>query len=549
MLLVAFAFASPAEDAAVAELERARSMALPDAGTPYFVAVDVLEGNVSECFAEGGAIVRRNAEPHRELRAEVRTGDYHIDSSNVSSFGMGGVRSRILPIEDGADALRREIWLGLDAAYKSAVEQYSTKQAARRDRPPQAWDDFAKISPLQLPYVAPAATLPVETACTLAQELSLRVQVPGVEVGQAVIRDWQGARLTVTTEGTRAWRPTQYTVVRVEGSTTLADGTPASDSRSWVVRSASRLPGAAELQAGAQAVASWLAGLEKAEKQDDYLGPVIFEEQAAVELFSQLLAAEVTGTGAEEDADSGGMFRAGAPLSGRIGRRLLPDGWSVTDDVAAWPEAAAAYLADHEGVRPQRVELVKDGVVKTLLMSRIPSKDQAVSTGHGRSLGDGRRVAVPAGIKVSAKHLVSRKALRKQAIRLAAETGRDYVLAVRHITPPALAETLEITISGEGPPPGLGDPYEVVRIFADGRETPVRPMSFVGVDRRLLRDIVVASAGIGPVETLDGPPGPARYQVGATGGLAQVWDVPMVLVAEVELTAKTGGDPRVLKVE
>ena len=46
---------------------------------------------------------------------------------------------------------------------------------------------------------------------------------------------------------------------------------------------------------------------------------------------------------------------------------------------------AGSYDFDNEGTPAQRVEVIKDGVLKNFLMSRMPIKDFGVSNGHGRN--------------------------------------------------------------------------------------------------------------------------------------------------------------------
>jgi hypothetical protein len=105
-----------------------------------------------------------------------------------------------------------------------------------------------------------------------------------------------------------------------------------------------------------------------------------------------------------------------------------------------------------------------------------------------------------------------------------------------------------VTFTGEGPPAGLAPPYEAYRLYADGRRVPVRSLSFVGVDRRVLKDVVMAGESAGPVDMLDGAPGPGRYQIGPTGGIPVTWDAPPVLIAEMELSSRPGGEPRALTI-
>lgn len=551
MILLAAALAAEpvVEQAIKVEMDRALAgLRIEGRPSPYVLMYDLLDGQVTTTFAEFGAVLSQSDDRYRNLRVDVRVGDYTRDNSNFSSFGAsGGVSARRLPAEENLVALRRETWLATDQAFKDAVEQYARKEAALRGNTTPRPPDFAPITPLDVPFdgsAAPVADGPGTRA--LAERLSaVLAEYPAIEVGQAIARDWQGWRLVLTSEGSRVWRPTGYTVVRVEGMVRLGDGGEMRDSRSWVVRRPADLPPEADLVEEIRAMAGWLTTMPAAPKEGDYLGPVLFEGPAATEVFAQLLPGEVLGTPSElEDGDDGSRFR---PNNARLGRRLLPLGWEVRDDPLR-AGALGAYPSDQEGVVPVAVELVKDGVLRDVLMSRVPSSDRSASTGHGRSLGNDRRAAMPAVVSVVPPRVVPMKRLRAQGLRLAAQTGRDYLLVIRRIEPPVLSGDLDIAFTGEGPLPGLTRPYEAFRLYRDGREEPVRSMQFSGVDRRVLKDIALAGPGEGLVDTLDGPPGPGRFQIGPTGGIPVSWEVPAILVTEVELTGSGSGEPRVLKI-
>ena len=74
-----------------------------------------------------------------------------------------------------------------------------------------------------------------------------------------------------------------------------------------------------------------------------------------------------------------------------------------------------------------------------------------------------------------------------------------------------MEENLEFSVTGDEPMAGLTTPIEVVKLFADGREEPVRGLRFVGADRRTLRDIVAAGKTGSPVQMLDVPGGSDRF--------------------------------------
>ena len=86
-----------------------------------------------------------------------------------------------------------------------------------------------------------------------------------------------------------------------------------------------------------------------------------------------------------------------------MGRRLLPFGWSVVDDATMKRKLNGSYAYDAQGVAPTRVNLVENGVVKDLLMTRIPRGEFTESTGHARASGGDRYVALPSVVTVKPK--------------------------------------------------------------------------------------------------------------------------------------------------
>lgn len=533
------------------ELDRAMSgLVLPNQRPPYWIQTEVLDGDVATARASLGALIAAEHDPYRNLRAEVRVGDYTQDSSNFEGGlgGRDGVMNRGLPLEDVPEALQREIWLALDDAYKGATEAYTAKVAARqghdKKRPPDLSPAEALITePLTRPAADGEAT--VRWVRALSGALA---DLSELEDVTAVARDWQGTRLLVSSEGTRAWLPTGFTVVVVQASTRLADGATLRDARWWVVRSPDRLPSLEQMSAEVRRMGEDLVARRQASVVEDYLGPVLFEHEAAVELFRQLLPAEICGTPPTESAPDGfGEPGSESQPVARLGRRLLPAGWSVWDDPDSLPGEAGAYAYDFEGVPAERVELVEDGVVRDLLMSRIPRTELNRSNGHGRSLGMERRAALPAIVHVQAPRTHTRRNLERRALKLARQAGQPWALVVTRILPPSLAGDFEIAFSGDAPLSGLTAPVEAYKLFPDGHREAVRGLSFVGVDRRALREIVAAGATGEPAGVLDSTPNSGRFSLGEVGGLPVTWVVPTVLLAELELRGSSGGEPRVLQ--
>lgn len=538
--------------AAEHELARALSMQLPDQPKPYYIGYEFLDGQVATASARSGVLDSFDHDPYRAVRVEVRVGDYDLDNSRYQGdFGeREGVVQRTLPDDPIPVALRRELWLATDEAYKGAAEQYSGKLAAREGRP-EPEDPVPSFQPVESVQTAPVQGPDIDTEAITARVRALSAairDIDGLENAEAIARDWVGQRILVNSEGTRAWVPTGFSVVRVEGIVRTDDGTRMRDCRWWVARTPDELPPLDDMVAEVQQMTQGLRTSLEAPRQPDYLGPVIFEGAAAVEFFRQLLPPEISGTPPPEQAPDpyAEVDFAPAPTA-RIGRRLLPEGWTVTDDPTSAEGTAGYYTRDFEGVEARPVRVVEDGVLKAVLMSRIPRGDTDGSTGHGRGLGGDAREAMPGAVRVLPARSVSDKRLRKRALSLARGADLPYVLVVRRVEPPALAEDFEVAFTGDGPLAGLTRPLEVVRLYRDGHEEPVQPtLSFVGIDRRVMRDIAAAGAIDDWVGVLDAPAGPRRFSIGSVGGLPAAWAVPSVVITEVELRSGGGGQPRAL---
>ncbi len=527
------------------ELDRSlTSLALPGEQPPYWIAYDVVDGQVATVYAEAGAVLTQDQGPHRQLRVEVRCGDEAFDSGNFDALGEpNGVVVGGLPLEDEPLALRREIWLHTDQAYKDAVEQLSRKSAelSVEDLPGPAQ---APIAPQLTDPVAPLA-VDGERIAELVTHLSgMLAQDPALEEVVAAGRDWQGTRVTVTSEGTSIVRQTGHAVLRIEAVLRTADGSRVRNGRWWVARSAAELPALVELEHQVRDLQTWLHAMGDAPVLDDWLGPVLFEGPAAVEVFRQLVAPEVAGTPpVREGRGPWGAEPVDRPRA-RVGRRLLPQGWTVVDDPGL--DQPGQLGLDHEGVPAQRVALVEDGVVRRLLQSRVPWGDSPRSTGHARAGGGDRREAVPTNIAVVPPDSLSGRKLERAALRLARQTGQERVLVVRRLEPPSMTEDFDVHFTGEGPPPGLTPPYEAYLLYADGRREAVRGLGFHGVDRRALRDIVAAGEPGDWHGVMDAEPGPQRYLIGAVGGMPAAWSAPAVLISELELHGSGGGEPRIV---
>ena len=209
-----------------------------------------------------------------------------------------------------------------------------------------------------------------------------------------------------------------------------------------------------------------------------------------------------------------------------MGRRLLPAGWSVKDDPSSTPAGfAGARPIDREGVRARSIELVEDGYVRDLLMTRVPRLDREATTGHARGpVGSAPSARMTWWEVTPAKGLSARAFDRKVAAARKAARA-DAVLVVRR---------MEGGWDGD-----LPDVLDASWRFPDGSEAPAVALRFEGVDRRTLRQVAAATAAV-TVRPYLGSNRPGGYAPATRGVPMGVIAPRAVLVEDLEVVF--GGD-------
>ncbi len=531
-------------DALAAEMARnASSLKLPDAPPIYHLRYHLTDLRTTYGAASFGGLVEHQARNARRLGMQLRVGTPGLDNTGFGGWETGS-GSRGLPARPLGRADRLEAWLLTDEVYKEAVEQHARKVAVFTP-PADHPGDFEVLPPTVWDG---GVTDPPDGDALMERVRRLSgvfARVPGLEGGRAVLGSEAGFDWIADTDGTRVRRPWAEVSISAVAKVRAADGMLLSDHLLWSVRRPDQLPAQAEMEAAVEAVARELAGLAGAELFDEeYVGPVLFEDQAALELFRHLLIPQLEGTPPvrpfeeflEEHGRSTGT-RAAALV--RLRRRVLPLGWSVSDDPLRDPGHPASYTHDAEGTPARAVELVGDGIVRTVVMCRTPRKGVPGSNGHARGGAGSRLQGRVTLTEVQPGERLERAALRKRALRLASSYGLDHVMVVRRLLddsflPPEFFGEEQQTLM-------LPPPVAVYRVYADGREEPRRGAAFAGVHRWVLRDIMAAGPQVDG--TYMAPHESGGRRGGVIIGLPTWLSAPEVLVGEMELVP-VPPDPR-----
>ncbi len=496
----------------------ATDLALEDGAPPQRAVMATLDHYHHRAVAEFGSLLTSAGRRSRPARLEVVVGSDQLNSSRFKTRDRLDkvVRSANLVVEDVGAALERDLWLVSDKAYKAAVKQLMVKSAALAalggEPPPPDWSPAEAVE-----SVTGDAPRPVDGALLeeIAVTASARLRGLGLDHGEVAARAVDARFYLVTSEGTSLVQPEGYAVVFAEAALRRDDGVEVKDHRQWVAATVAELPPLKAIADEVEAMGRNLVARAQAEPVDYYEGAVVFEGRAAVDLLRYLATEQLCGTPPPPDAQQNydALTRSGP----RLGRRLLPAGWSVTDDpTRALPGLPGAYAYDRQGVAARAVDLVEDGYVRDLAMSRVPRRELPSSNGHARGLVQADWSARLSVWHVQPDRNLSGRAFDKALARVLKATGADQVLVVRGLA-----------LGKHG---ALPRPTDAVWVAADGTETPALSLSFAETSRRTLRDIAAAGGGEQTVAYLE--PRELDDKPMETSGLPTVLTAPQQLLVE-----------------
>ena len=458
------------------ELDRSKSqLKMENVPGPYYIEYRLSDGDQYDAEAAFGALRIDQRAHARSIRVVVRVGDYKQDSY----YGPGIGAISLAPIDDDPMALRRQIWIATDQAYKAASEALAMKKAALRQyTADQLFDDFSHAPVLQ--SIQPLARLdfdPKPWKEMLEKATSLFRRDPKIESLTAGLRFRAVNQYLVNSEGivTRSG----YTVyfLNVAGSTQADDGMRLFRSPYYTSASLAELPTAEKLEADTSKMLDTLKGLREAPVVDeDYRGPVLFSADAASDIFNGMVARNVLGIRPKP----GDSARTTGDYASNYKSRVLPTFLSVIDDPTEpsfeGKTLVGAYTTDDEGVRATKVPVIEDGMLVNYLLGREPIRDFPESNGHGRA-GPGQFTSPNIGVlTIESKHPLSPQDLKEKLIDLCKQEGKPFGYYV---------ETLRGTSY---------EPLLLYRVYEkDGHEELVRGAVFDELDTRALRNDLVAA--------------------------------------------------------
>jgi len=456
------------------ELDRSKSqLKMENVPAPYYIEYRLSDVDEYSAEAAFGALRQDQRMHARSLRVVVRVGDYKQDSY----YGPGTGLVTFAPSDDDSIALRRELWLATDRAYKAASEALASKKAVLSQyTADQPFDDFARAPALESvgPFVkldfTPAPWKETLEKVTNLYRTDAKIQSLSAYVRFRAVNDY-----FVNTEGTSTRQGYTVYSLNLSADTQADDGMELGRSPFYVGSTAAELPSQEKLLAETTKMLQSLKALREAPLvEEDYRGPILFSNDAASDILDGMIGQNILGIRPKP----GDSARTTGEFSSSYKGRVLPTFISVVDDPTLksldGKSLIGTYQIDEEGVRVASLTVIKDGMLVEYLLGRMPIRDFADSNGHGRAAPGQSPSPNIGNLILQPRESSSPEELKRKLIEMCKQEGKPYGY---------YAETL------------VGyNPRLLYRVYvSDGHQELVRGAVFNELDTRTLRSNLVAA--------------------------------------------------------
>lgn len=499
---------------------------------PYYMNYRVIDNHTRIIRSSMGATNNIEEEKQIIFIPQVRIGSPEFDNFHDSQNGVlitrfMGPPTILLPkdLANGADAAKEIMREEVNSRYKFAISSYERAKAKKGVENSDKSPDFTKVKAEK--YYEPALKED-KIALDINQWQKKLNKFSGL---LAENKDIIGANTTLTykiwrkyfvsTEGSEIAENRVYINLSIKATTMSEDGMELPLNKSYFAFSIDELPSDAEIIKDLKEMSSKLSKLKVAPLVQPFTGPALLSGSASGVFFHEIFGHRVEGQKMKSDSD-------GQTFKSMVGESVLPSNLSVFMDPTMKKYHGhplnGYYIFDDQGVRGERVEVVKDGILRNFLMTRTGLDGFPVSNGHARAEFEYDPTSRQSNLIVETNAYKTDAELRKLLIDEAKKQGKDFGYFFKAVTG-------GFTQTGRSSANSFNvTPLEVYRIYVDGRpDELVRGVDMIGTPLSMFSNIVYAG---GEFEIFTGT-------CGASSGDVPVTAIsPTILVNKVELQKK-----------
>jgi predicted Zn-dependent protease len=533
-----YAFASAAapakQDIVLASMEKELLRAKGELGklTPaaYFISYTVYDQQVSLAVGMNGSLVTSTTGRKRIADVIMRVGAPALDNAHGQNR-PSAINTETLPLDDDADAIAHALWRLTFSEYRKASTAFLNVQTKSlvKAKEDDLSADFSKETAQSHTDYKEVAPAPEQKAMeAFARRFSAAfgkysyIYSSGVMVtGEKTLQRF------VSSEGGRVVMPDTVIRVAIQAQTRAEDGMELMRVETFQADSMDKLPGAAEIDAKVEQMAEDLKALREAPVAEPYDGPALLSGRASGVFFHEVLGHRLEGQRQRGDEE-------GQTFTKKLNQAVLPEFLSVTDDPTLrslnGTRLAGWYEYDDEGVAATRVEVIKNGILRNFLMSRMPIASFDHSNGHGRSQAGYMPVGRQGNLIVSSTNTVKDSELRQKLLDEVKKQDKPYGLYFEDIQG-------GFTLTQRSAPQAFQVlPVMVWRVYADGHpDELVRGVDIVGTPLAAMSRILVTGDTSSVFNGVCGA---------ESGGVAVSAAAPAILFSEIEVQKRAHSNER-----
>lgn len=502
---------------------------------PYYMSYQVIDQSRNRISASFGSISKTDINRFCRLVPQIRIGDTSLDNFSAYDMGMkksqsGQFSSAPIPLsganilESARQAIRSEVNIRYQLAtyfYDMAKTKNDVNSKPVDNAP---WFSQTKIEKYYEDPL-PAEKLTLDQAVwrgRLKEITNIFNNYSYLTIGTAFIDYVAERRYFVNSEGTEIAQNLTYARLMVQVQTKAEDGMLLPLYLSYFAFEPENLPSNEKIMADAKAVAIKVGELRTAPVVEPYTGPALLSGNASGVFFHEIFGHRIEGQRMKREWD-GQTFKA------MVGKYVLPKDMQVYDDPQLMKyndiDLNGYYKYDDQGVKGERVDVVKDGKLVNFLMTRVPIDGFPHSNGHARVDMDGKDpIARQSNLIIETKSSKSEKELRALFVAELKKQGKEYGYYFKEVTG-------GFTFTAKGQINSFNvTPLEVYRVYADGRpDLLVRGADLIGTPLDMFSNIAYAGGDVGIFTGM----------CGAESGWIPVTAIsPMLYVSKIEVQRK-----------
>lgn len=457
---------------------------------PAYILTYRLEENHSYKISSLFNVINQSDEEHkRVVTIQVRVGSMTMDNfreirSGYVYFGDQEYKIRV-PVTEEITALKQILRRETSLAYQQAASQYqqvksnSVLLVELEDSSP----DFTE-SLLESYYEPPISNANFNMELWKGKLRSYSGKLfpfHDIITAQTSIQYKLTRKYYVSSEGNSIVQnhSSSYLSIYIDGK--AEDGMDIPVYHSWFAFDPMEFPSDEVIEKKIIELKELFLNLRTAPILESFSGPALLSNDAAAVLFHELFGHRVEGSRLKSERD-------GQTFKKKVGEQILNPHINITFDptLQFYKELplSGSYIFDEEGIRGCRVEVIKQGVLNSFLMSRTPIDGFEYSNGHARAEAGMQPISRQSNMIVESDENYTDIQLREQLRQELIKQNIEFGIYLKNVTG-------GYTLTGREIPNAFKiTPIEVYQIFADGRpDQLVRGVSLIGTPLAMLSQI------------------------------------------------------------